>query len=247
MSLRDISFWVRSAKTDAAFEKLRATHGAEKAFNLLYTEKRDLFGSTRRGWRYQNLKYERVLSFLPRQSYRTVLDVGCGLGPFTRQLSPYADDILGVDFSSAAVEQARKLSISQPNVRFEQQDIHNIGQIGRRFDLITVLDVLYYLSPLSDEVLESVARQLEGLLEPGGVILLVNHYFFGIDPQSRQTRRIHDRFQHATSMRVLTEHRRSFFLTTVFTNVRPVATFQPAYLLIGGLLNEACSWAGAVC
>ena len=215
MSLRDIMFWIRSARTDAAFEKLRDAHGAEEAFNLLYQDKTDPFGSTRKGWRYQNLKYERIISFLPLRPYAHALDVGCGLGPFTRQLSRHTGDILGVDFSEVAVTQARALSAACPNVRYEQGDVLRIGEVKGRFDLIAVLDVLYYLSPLSDDVLKSVAGQIEKLLAPGGVILLVNHYFFGFDSQSKQTRRIHNLFQQATSLRVLTEHRRPFFLTSV--------------------------------
>jgi len=43
MSLRDISFWIRSAQTDAHFEKLRGQHGSRKAFDLLYANKQDPF------------------------------------------------------------------------------------------------------------------------------------------------------------------------------------------------------------
>ena len=217
MSLRDIAFWIRSAQTDAAFEKLRKQRGAQEAFDLLYAQTSDPFGSTQRRWRYQSLKYERLLSFLPKRAYHSALDVGCGLGPFTRRLSVYADQVLGVDFSGVAVEQARTLSVSQPNVRYEQGDVHNIQQIDARFDLITVLDVLYYLSPLSDELLKSIASQMEKLLVPGGLVLLVNHFFFNFDPQSRETRRIHRAFSQAAGLRIVSEHQRPFFLATVFT------------------------------
>jgi SAM-dependent methyltransferase len=207
MSLRDIAFWIRSARTDAAFGKLCKQHGAQKAFDLLYAEKCDPFGSTQSHWRYQSLKYERLISFLPKRAYRSALDVGCGLGPFTRRLSAYADQVIGVDFSGAAIEQARTLSASQPNVRYACGDVHNLQQIDARFDLITVLDVLYYLSPLSDELLKSIASQMEGLLVPGGLVLLVNHFFFDFDPQSRETRRIHGTFSQATSLQIASEHR----------------------------------------
>jgi len=221
MSVRDVAFWIRSARTDAIFEKLRNQHGPQKAFDLLYTEKCDPFGSLQSHWRYQALKYERVISFLPKRTYRSALDVGCGLGPFTRRLSAYADQVLGVDFSGAAIEQARKLSTSQSHVRYEWADVYNLQQIDERFDLITVLDVLYYLSPSSEELLQSIASQMEGLLVPGGLLLLVNHYFFGIDAQSKETRRIHDSFLQGTDLQVVSEHRRPFFLASLFTSARP--------------------------
>jgi 2-polyprenyl-3-methyl-5-hydroxy-6-metoxy-1,4-benzoquinol methylase len=216
MSLRDIFFWVHSAKTDAAFEKLRDELGPQKAFDLLYAEKRDPFCSTQARYRYQRLKYERLISFLPQRQYNTALDVGCGIGPFTRQLAPYVGQALGVDFSAAAIEVARSLSTSVPNVQFEQHDVLRIEKIGRQFDLITVLDVLYYLPQLSDDVLKSIALQLEGLLAPDGLLMLVNHFFFGIDPASRQTRRIHNAFGKCMSARSVSEHRRPFFLFTIY-------------------------------
>ena len=215
MSLRDIAFWIQSARTDAAFEKLRKQHGSQEAFDLLYAQATDPFGSTQKRWRYQGLKYERLISFLPQRTYRRALDVGCGLGPFTRRLAKYADQVVGMDFSASAIEQARALSTAQPNVRYEQGDIHKIGEMRERFDLIGVLDVLYYLSPLSDQLLKSIASQMEGLLVPGGLILLVNHFFFGFDPHSKETRRIHRAFSEGSGLRVVSEHRRPFFLATI--------------------------------
>jgi SAM-dependent methyltransferase len=221
MSVRDIAFWIRSARTDATFEKLRNQYGPQKAFDLLYAEKCDPFGSQQSRWRYQGLKYERLISFLPKRAYPNALDIGCGLGPFTRRLSTYADQVLGVDFSGAAIGQAQKLSTSQSNVRYERRDIHNLKQITERFDLITVLDVLCYLSPSSDELLKSIASQMERLLVPGGLLLLVNHFFFDIDPQSKETRRIHDSFSRGTGLLVVSEHKRPFFLASVFTSAPP--------------------------
>jgi SAM-dependent methyltransferase len=228
MSLRDISFWIRSARTDATFEKLRDQHGPRKAFDLLYKRKQDPFGSTRRHWRYQNLKYERLISFLPNRRYRRALDVGCGLGPFSRHLAPHADRVLGVDISEEAVSGARTLSAAHPNLRFEQHDVLRVGEIDGQFDLIALLDVLYYLSPLSPDILQAVAFQLESLLAPGGILLLVNHFFFGFDPASQQTRRIHGEFCESTSLSVAAEYRRPFFLATVFDNrINRIAPIPP--------------------
>ncbi len=218
MSLRDISFWIRSARTDSIFERLRDDLGSQqKAFDILYTEHPDPFCSTRTYYRYQRLKYERLLSFLPNRPYDDVLDVGCGVGRFTRELAPYASHVLAVDLSAAALEHAGRLSAAHPNIQYKQCDILGIEKVGGAFDLIAVLDVLYYVSPLSDEKLSSVARQLEKLLAPAGLLLLVNHFFFGIDPPSRATRRIHDAFRTASGLQVVSEHKRAFFLATLFS------------------------------
>jgi len=217
MSLRNISFWIRSARTDATFEKLRDRHGSQKAFDLLYAGEHDPFAATLGRYRYQRLKYERLISFLPNRFYRSVLDIGCGLGPFTRELARYAGEVLGVDLSEVAVQQARELSAGQPTIRFEQRDVHHIEQIGGQFELIALLDVLYYLPSMSDDVLQSIARQVEKLLAPGGFLLLVNHYFFRFDSASKHTRRIHDMFRSGASLALVSEHWRPFFLATILS------------------------------
>ena len=222
MTLRDIAFWVRSARTDAALGKLQVKHGSKKAFDLLYSQKSDPFGSSLSCYRYQKLKYEKIISFLPKRLYSNVLDVGCGLGPFTRELSAYAGRVLGVDLSEEAVIQARHCSRDYPNMRFEQRDIQHIGKITETFDLIAVLDVLYYLPNLSNEMLQSVAGQLESLLAPGGLLLLVNHFFFHVDPASRQTRRIHDSFLGNSSLQIVSENKRAFYLASVYSKRKSI-------------------------
>ncbi len=229
MTLRDIAFWVRSARTDSTLEKLRVEHGSEKAFNLLYSRKSDPFSSGLSCYRYQKLKYEKLISFLPKRQYPNVLDVGCGLGPFTRELSPHAGSVLGVDLSEQALIQARGCSSGYSNMRFEQRDIQHIGKIQGTFDLIAVLDVLYYLPNLSSEMLESVAGQLESLLAPGGLLLLVNHFFFHLDPASRQTRRIHNSFQACSSLQFVSENKRAFYLASVYSKRKPAEMPKESY------------------
>jgi 2-polyprenyl-3-methyl-5-hydroxy-6-metoxy-1,4-benzoquinol methylase len=217
MTLRDISFWIHSARTDSKINQLCAQHGSpKKAFDHLYKQHSDPFHSGRTRYRYQSLKYERLVSFLPDRRYRNVLDVGCGLGPFTRELAPYADHVLGVDISQSAVEQGRRMSKSLPNLEYAQCDVQEIARLGRTFDLITVLDVLYYISPLSSERLKSIIHQLEGLLSVGGLLLLVNHHFFTVDAASRQTHRIHNAFGASAGLHRVREHKRAFFLASLF-------------------------------
>src|SRR5579863_1409496 len=80
MSLRDISLWVRSARTDALLSRLRREHGAEHAFDLLYEQLHDPWACTSPHFRYQRLKYDTLLSLIPPRRYRSALDLGCGLG-----------------------------------------------------------------------------------------------------------------------------------------------------------------------
>ena len=216
MSLRDIFFWVRSAQADAALANFQQQHKPQAAFDLLYEGTPDPFGVTLPYYRYQHLKYDTLISLLPNRPYVSALDLGCGLGLFTRQLSEYVDQVLGVELSQVAVEQAQRLSKEHANVSFQQANILDLNQtIKGRFDLVVLADVLYYLSPLSDEVLKFIAQVVKDLLEPGGILLLVNHFFFGFDTDSKLTRQIHDSFRWTPSLNLLSEHQYPFYLVSL--------------------------------
>jgi SAM-dependent methyltransferase len=215
MTIRDIAFWIRSARADSRLNRLRLERGTASAFDQLYAGFSDPFGAELSQYRYQQRKYDSLLSMLPRRPYRNVLDVGCGLGTFTRKVAPFAENILGTDISAEAIEQARKLSAGHPNIAYSQQDVAAIAPPEATFDLIVLADTLYYIDPLTDVGLKSIAGNLSTALAPGGLLLLVNHYFFGIDLSSRGTREIHDAFRWAARLERVAEYRRAFFLATL--------------------------------
>lgn len=215
MTLRDIAFWVRSARTDADLERLVAGSTRQQAFDQLYATQGDPYAAATTKYRYQHRKYRGLLSMLPARRYGDVLDIGCGLGVFTRSLAPYADRVVGIDVSGEAVSRARALSGGLDNVRYEQADIETFDS-DARFSLIVLADVVYYLEPPLENAARSIATRLSSLLEAGGLLLLVNHYFFAIDPPSRATRRIHDAVAAEPALRQIDERRRAFWLATLF-------------------------------
>ncbi len=215
MTLGDVSFWIRSARADARLNRLRHEHGSAAAFDALYGGMSDPFGVELPQYRYQQRKYDCLLSMLPRRAYRRVLDIGCGLGALTRKLAPFAEHAVGTDISAAAIEQARRLSKAHSNIVYCQRDM--LEETGREpgFDLIVLADTLYYIDRLTGAKLSSITRNVASKLAPGGLLLVVNHYFFGIDKASRGTREIHDAFRGAASLHCTAEHRRAFFLATL--------------------------------
>jgi SAM-dependent methyltransferase len=218
MSPRDIFFWIRSAHADAALARLRQKYGTREAMDRLYEQMPDPWGSTLPYYRYQRLKYERLIALLPARRYTNVLDIGCGMGGLTRQLSSCADHVLGTDLSAIAIEQARGLSRDYTNVAFEQADILDRAPRWRReFDLVILADVLYYLSPLADDDLKGIARRVGRLLTRGGLLLLVNHdFYFDFLPGARMTRPIRDAFRWSPSFRLRDEQWRPFYLANIF-------------------------------
>ena len=146
MNLRDIAFWIGSARADAVLERHRDSADQINKFDHLYGAQNDPFGAEKSGYLYQRRKYADLLSMLPKRTYRHALDIGCGIGAFTRRLAPHVDHVLGVDISGEAIRQAREMSCAFPQISYEQRNIANIGDLSGLFDLIVLADVLYYVA-----------------------------------------------------------------------------------------------------
>jgi SAM-dependent methyltransferase len=220
MTMRDIAFWIRSARADARLNGCLRDVGSAQAFDRLYESVRDPFGTELPQYRYQRRKYDSLLSMLPRRRYRQVLDIGCGRGAFTRKLAPFADRVIGADVSAEAVRQAQNLSAGFDNLNFVQLDVLDGCDEAPSFDLIILADILYYVDPLTDAQLKRITNTIASKLTPGGLILVVNHFFFGVDAASRRTREIHDSFRWAPILECIAEHRRPFFLATLLSRVQ---------------------------
>jgi SAM-dependent methyltransferase len=211
----DIGLFLKSARTDKRLAQLRSTGDARAAFEAIYSASPDPWASASPRYRYQSLKYDKLIGLLPKHRFGRALDLGCGLGLMTQRLAPLADEVLGLDIAEAAVTQARQRA-SQKNLRFAQADLLDLPRtLDGRFDLVVVADILYYLSPLDERVLKSMVARIAGLLAPGGICLLANHFFFAADPDSRISRRIHHAFAWSPFFALRSEHRRAFFLASL--------------------------------
>ncbi len=224
MSVSDIRFWIRSARSDAQLRRLLREHDAARSLDLLYQARTDPWGLNSPHFRYQQIKYDTMLSLLPSRRYRRALDLGCGLGTLTRRLGQQADQVWGLDVSPVAIAQARRETTEPTNVQFQPGDVLHLSRdLDKAFDLVVLADTLYYLSPLSDEVLEAVRERVTQLLVPGGILLLVNHFIFTLDPGSRWSPKIHQSFRSAVDLTTLHDDRRPFYLVSVFEKSGSVA------------------------
>ncbi|MFZ0694332.1 MAG: class I SAM-dependent methyltransferase [Alphaproteobacteria bacterium] len=215
---RDIGLFLRSAWTDARIARLRRDNGARAAFEAAYTESADPWASASPRYRYQGLKYDKLIALLPQQRFANVLDLGCGLGLLSQKLAKRSVHVLGMDIAVAAIGHARLRGAAFTNLEFEPGDILNLPpSLDGKFDLVVLADVLYYLSPLDEAVLKSVVSRIADLLSPGGICLLANHFFFSADPGSKMSRKIHSAFSDCSRFAIRSEHRRAFFLATLFS------------------------------
>ena len=213
---RDIGLFIHSARTDARVRRLMPKLGSVATFDAIY-QGSDPWASVDPRYTYQRRKYEALSRLLAGRRYSDVLDLGSGLGDLARLMADCSDRVLGLDISQVALGRARGRHRAVTNLRFAQGDVLDLPvDYDGTFDLVMVADMLYYLPrPIEDSTLKRLATRLARLLRPGGTLLLANHFFFTADPDSRLSRRIHQAFAWSPSFRVISEHRRPFFLASL--------------------------------
>ena len=221
MAPRDIGLFLRSARTDATLARLRPAQGNRGAFEAVYAASPDPWASASTRYTYQHRKYRTLVGLLPAgRRFSRALDLGCGVGLMSRLLVPHADEVVGMDIAQAAVGHARASHGMVESLTFQQGDVLDLpAALDGKFDLVVIADVLYYLLPLDDTALASIALRVADLIAPNGVCLLANHFFFAADADSRASRRIHRAFAACPRFRVVSEHRRPFYLATMLSGV----------------------------
>jgi trans-aconitate methyltransferase len=94
----------------------------------------------------------------PRRGER-ILDLGCGTGHLTHAIATAGAEVLGVDRSTAMIEQARG---NYPSIRFEQADAAEL-RLGPTFDAVFSNAALHWMTRPTD-----VAARVCDALKPGG-------------------------------------------------------------------------------
>ena len=128
-------YWLRDAKFSSRYPDLERLYTVRDPWNLDDPREAIRFAGTNAIIRVQS------------PTCAELLELGCGEGAQTAHLRNVSKSVVGLDVSSTAVARAKK---RYPGGEFHAGRAEDIGTIfiGRRFDVITACEVLYY----SDDV-----------------------------------------------------------------------------------------------
>jgi len=105
----------------------------------------------------------------------TMLEIGCGLGRWTRALSPHVAHVDAYDYSAELIEQARELSRDTPNIAYRCAPVEAIRP-ARQYDHVVSIALLHYLN---DEQWDKAIDLVRLSTAPGG--LAIFRESFGCD------------------------------------------------------------------
>jgi SAM-dependent methyltransferase len=91
---------------------------------------------------------------------RTVLEVGCGTGHFTRWMAERGLDAVGVDISEPMLNEARRLGGS----KYLPGDAHSLPFPDRAYDLTVLITTLEFLPDPARALAEAVRVARQGVL-----------------------------------------------------------------------------------
>ena len=143
-----------------------AHQGAGQGTEYLYRDATD-DGST---WHHSFL-LPPVLRALRDAGARSVLDVGCGHGAFTRRLSDAGFDTYGCDSSASGAAVANKHAPGRFVQASAYDDLTVLFKGHPRFDAVIAVEVIEHLFAPRDFV-----QRLHDALEPGGTVILTTPY-----------------------------------------------------------------------
>ena len=158
------------------------------AFEHMYLGAADPYGLRTR-W-YEARKRAILLASLPRASYASAFEPGCGIGVLTRALALRCGRVLASDFSAQAVAVAREGLRELSNVEVVQQALP--GEWPRStagaFDLIVLSELGYFLDAGD---MASLAKHCGHSLSRDGT-LVACHWLPGFDARRLPTPAVHE-------------------------------------------------------
>ena len=121
----------------------------------------------REEWNHNNHYHQFLLKHLPEHS-QAILDLGCGVGKFSRLLAEKGDRVVALDLSPISIEIAKQKSCKLDNIDYRVADILEWQFPNEHFDAIISIATLHHIS------LSELLPKLQNALKPGGVLLILD-------------------------------------------------------------------------
>lgn len=119
------------------------------------------------GWNHNNHYHRFLLQQLPTQC-KTVLDIGCGTGEFSRLLAKRFEKVVAIDLSPTMIEVSKQRSSQFSNIDFQVADVSQWEFPTEGFDAVVSIATLHHLS------VESLLPNLKAALKPGGRLVILD-------------------------------------------------------------------------
>lgn len=97
---------------------------------------------------YPAVKWRRFQHAIPSDLRgKTVLDIGCNAGFYSIEMKRRgADRVIGIDSEEMYLAQARfAAEVAGMDIEFRNLSVYDVAKIGKRFDLVLFMGVLYHL------------------------------------------------------------------------------------------------------
>lgn len=102
-----------------------------------------------------------------------VVDLGCGTGAVARRIARRCAEVVGVDWSAAALVEARRRAGEAANLRWIATDGRSLaGLADRSVDFVSATLFFLYVAP---DVAAAYAAEIRRVLRPGGACMLEFH------------------------------------------------------------------------
>lgn len=175
-----------AGKQDAAGKAPHTSKDARRIFDGVHSREPD-------PWHYTTSWYERrkralTLAALPAEHYASGLELGCSIGMLTADLAARCTNLLAVDASGAALEQAAERLAPFPGVAARQLTLPGEWPDGS-YDLVVMSEVGYYLA--ADE-LDVLLERIRESVVPGAALVLC-HWRHPISGWALDGERVHTR------------------------------------------------------
>ena len=140
--------------TDAPTQKVREDFNSIAPFE---TEK----------WNRNNHYHDFLLENLPANR-QNILEIGCGIGTFSRLLAARSELVTAIDLSPKMIEIAENLSKSYTNIAFQVADVLETNFPDEHFDAVVSVATFHHLP------LEQILPRLKKALKTGGKLLILD-------------------------------------------------------------------------